>query len=109
MAYLLARVQPPAPIPASLRDVRNALHRDAWDHRDLGEYLTGITEAAALVVRLRQIAAECERPEPLLRFAEAIEDAAYPLEREAQDWDDGRDGRVGGNALDRQRLIRGAA
>lgn len=58
MANLLARIQPPAPIPAGLRSTRNALHRDAWDHSDLDRYLAAITEASALIVRLRQIAVE---------------------------------------------------
>lgn len=103
MAHLLARIQPPAPIPAGLRDVRNAMFRDAWDHSDLDRYLMAITEASALVVRLRQIAADCERADPLLKFAEAIEDAAFPLESEAHQWDDGRDARQHGNRLDNSR------
>lgn len=108
MAHLLARIQPPAPIPARLRDVRNAMFRDAWDHSDLDRYLMAITEASALVVRLRQIAADCERADPLLKFAEAIEDAAFPIEAEAMAWDDGRDARQHGNRLDWQRMVRSA-
>ena len=98
--------QPAAPLPAGLRATRDALHRDAWDHTDLAEYLTAITEASALIVRLRQIAAECARAAPLLKFAEAIEDAAYPIESEAMDWDDNRPARQHGNRLDTSRVWR---
>jgi len=107
MTFLLP-TQPADVIPATLRDTRNALIRDAWDHDDIAEYETAITEASALVVRLRQIAATCMRPQPLLEFAEQIEDAAAPLETEAMNWDDGRDGRAWGNRLDARRLVREA-
>jgi hypothetical protein len=102
----LLRAQPPEIIPADLRSARDTLYRDAWDHDDIAEYQSAITEASALVVRLRQIAAECTQPEPLLKFAEAVEDAAFPLEREAWRWEDGRDGRAAGNRLDAQRMVR---
>lgn len=108
MSHFLHRSQPAEPMPAGLRDTREAMIRDAEDHTDLTEYLTGITEASALVVRLRQIAATCSRAVPLLEFAEAIEDAAYPLEREAARWDDARDARAWGNKLDQRRMVRSA-
>lgn len=107
MANLLSRRQPDEPISAALHGVRNTLYRDAADHTDIDAYQAAITEASALVVRLRQIAAGCSRPKPLLEFAEQIEDAAFPLEAEAMDWDDGRDGRAWGDKLDARRLVRG--
>ena len=104
MPLPFSRYQPMDMIPAGLRSVRVAMFRDAPDHTDLDAYQTAITEASALVVRLRQIAATCERAQPLLEFAEQIEDAAFPLEREAMEWDDARDGRVAGNRLDNSRV-----
>lgn len=105
MANLLHPRQPAGPMPAGLRDTRDALHRDAWDHDDLANYLTAITETSALVVRLRQIATGCSRPQPILEFAEQIEDAAHPIETEAMAWDDGRDDRAHRNRLDQRRAL----
>ena len=102
----LSRDQPAKPTPAKLRATRDAFYRDAWDHADLAEYQAAITEASALVVRLRQMAATCERPKPLLAFADAIEDAAFPLEQEAWRWDDARAARQAGNRLDTSRVWR---
>lgn len=102
MLNLLPR-QPAGPVPAVLRATRDVLFRDAWDHDDIAEYQDVIIEVSALVVRLRQMAATCSRPDPILKVAEAIEDAAYPLEREAHTWDDDRDARRHGNRLDNSR------
>ena len=104
MPLTLCRRQPAETIPATLHKARVCLFRDAYDHADIDAYQTAITEASALVVRLRQIAATCEHAQPMLEFAEQIEDAAFPLEREALRWDDDRDARVAGNRLDSSRV-----
>lgn len=95
-----------APQPAWCSTALANIDAHAYDHPDIDAYQAAITEASALVVRLRQIAAGCSRAKPLLEFAEQIEDAAFPLETEAMDWNDGRDGRAWGDKLDARRLVR---
>lgn len=93
------------PVSEAIADARNSITIDAHDHTDHAEHMAALTIAAEAAHRIREIAAGCSRPGPMNEMAEAVEESAWPIEREAQRWDDERDARIDGNRMDNSRAF----